>query len=177
MWESCFCPIWILLLREGSDWQESGPMISLKGLSWARLLSPAVTPWLTVCRTSCVLASGLAGRGSHSNLYSSSSRRWLLSCSWRTTVSFWSRPLPAAFQTLSAFSLQPPTVLSPAPDSASSLPLSVQDCASSLTTLVDAATGAFQSLSLTVGSLQLCFLMCFWKGHCRFRSLSLLLYP
>lgn len=165
-----------------------------------------------MCRTSCVLASGLAGRGSHSNLYSSSSRRWLLSCSWRTTVSFWSRPLPAVFQTLSAFSPQPPTVLSPAPDSASSLPLSVlqvrqnktnlklvpcvkrrkkkhnkkknicvyqifvktvsphllrvdvilnhswkqetyQDCASSLTTLVDAATGAFQSLSLTVGSV------------------------
>lgn len=45
-WESCFCLIWILLLREGSDWQESGLMISLEGLSWARLLAPAATPWL-----------------------------------------------------------------------------------------------------------------------------------
>lgn len=81
--------------------------------------------YLTVCRTSCVLASGLAGRGNHSNLYSSSSRRWPLSCSWRTIASFWSHPLPAASLTPSAFSPQPPNVLSLAPDSASSLPWSI----------------------------------------------------
>ena len=80
-----------------------------------------------------------------------------------------------------------------------------RDCASSPTTLADAATGVSQSLSLTVESvakiqrlkfaeyyyytlnkhqsicqnspLQLCFLMCFWKDHCRFQSLSLLLCP
>lgn len=193
MWESCFCLIWILLLREGSVWQASGPMTWQKDLSWALLLSPAAKPrlkekqrikwecslciflhlpaemsasssfilfrkfqwgqrsihvpdwlglvctawictltfkrnqvdhYLTVCRTSCVLASGLVGRGNHSNLYSSSSRRWPLFCSWHTIASFWSHPPPAASLTPSAFSPQPPTVLSPAPNSASSLPWS-----------------------------------------------------
>lgn len=137
--------------------------------------------YLTACRTSCVLASGLAGMGSHSNLCSSSSRKWPLSCSWRTTASSWFHQRPAASLTRSAFSPQPPAVLAPARDSASSLPSSVlqfgakwqaskllacvrfvstaignsthQDCASSPTTLVDVTTGASRSLFLICESI------------------------
>lgn len=85
-------------------------------------LNMAGVCYLIVCRTSCVLASGLAGRGSHSSWCSSNSRRWLPSCSWHTTVSFWSHPPPAVSPLLSA-SLPPPSdAPSPAPDSASSQP-------------------------------------------------------
>lgn len=80
--------------------------------------------YLTVCRTSCAPASGPADRGSHSNWCSSSSRRWPPSCSWRTTVSSWSRPPPAASPPPSVSSPRPPAVPAPAPDSASSQPSS-----------------------------------------------------
>lgn len=80
--------------------------------------------YLTECRTSCALASGLAGRGNHSSWCSSNSRRWPLSCSWHTTVSSLSHPLLAASPAPSVSSLQSPTSLSPAPDFASSRPSS-----------------------------------------------------
>lgn len=79
--------------------------------------------YLTACRTSYALASVPAGRGNHSSQCSSSSKRWPLSCSQRTTASSLSHPLPAASQVPSASLLQTPTSPSPVPDSASSLPL------------------------------------------------------